>query len=212
MTLDQFGSHILPGARYSVLNARGPVFGPAYHRQKLANERQVICYIEGHLNASTTPCASYCSAITAENSGAVTLALAHNILNRVSRAFGINKSSPAVQSGVRGSALVRQVHAPAIVLEPGFVTNPEFQKMLSSGEGLDLMGSCVAGAIIELFPEGGLVALSVGHAYRDGRPMTKGDPGALVPKDQDPDPAFDTEAELVEGYLTSAAEWLCRAR
>jgi N-acetylmuramoyl-L-alanine amidase len=234
--LDQYGSHLLRGKRYDVLMARGPVFGPTYYRQELANKRNVVCYAEGHLNAlDTTPrrnvdelgrdlgvapgelervarnrAVNYAMAIVPEGARQVADPWAYCYLKHVVSTFG-HRGLGQVQRGGRGSALVRRVFAPAIVLEPGFISNPEFRARISTGEGLDALGKCLADSIRELFPEGGLVGLSIGHAYRDGRTLTAGDPGAVVSKKDDPDPAFDTEAELVEAYITAASEYLTGA-
>lgn len=236
--LDQYGSHILRGVRYDVLMARGPVFGPTWHRQDLANRRGAICYAEGHLNAldvtpKRTPVydaegrivrydppsprelaradaasrINYAMVIVPPNAPQVADPWAYCYLKHVVSTFG-HAGLGQVQRGGRGSALVQRVVAPAIVLEPGFITNREFFERITTGEGIDALGRCLAQSIIDTFPEGGLVALSVGHAYRDGKRLTAGDPGAVVPKHYDPDPAFDTEAELVDAYITSAAEHL----
>jgi hypothetical protein len=99
-----------------------------------------------------------------------------------------------------------------MLLEPMFMTDPEMLRRITTGEGIDGLGRCLADSIVATFPHGGLVGLSIGHAYRGG-----GDKGAKAPMiddnkngepDYDWDESFDEEAELVEAYVDSATEML----
>jgi len=100
-----------------------------------------------------------------------------------------------------GSGNLQYVAAPALLLEPGFISDPEYAARVSTGEGADKLGRCIAAAIVKAFPAGGIVGLSVGHRYRGN-----GDMGAPVAGSEDP--AFDQEAELAELYLDAATEVL----
>jgi hypothetical protein len=207
------GSVVMTGKRFTVHQLRGPVFGPSHYRQKRANELGAVCHAEGHLNASTNRDANYAECILAQNAGDRTKLWARDFLTRLSvqadiRSTGYRQEGP-------GAGNISRVHAPAMLLEPGFVSNPHWAAFCRTGEGSDCIGRCLAESIAETFP-GGLVCLSVGHAYRrDGSDWSgeekRGDGGAPV---ADPDegvpenPAFDEEAELVELYITSAAEHL----
>jgi hypothetical protein len=100
-----------------------------------------------------------------------------------------------------------------MLLEPLFLSHPETALTLQ-GEGTDDLGRCLAESIMETFPEGGLVGLSIGHMYRG-----TGDKGAKLPTDRDgdgvPDWEWDTstdeEAELCEAYVKAATEILILA-
>jgi len=215
-TLDptcKHGSLTMRGRRFDVHQLRGPVFGPTHYRQLRANERGAVCYVEGHLNASTNPEANYAECILSPAAGDKTKLWARDFLTRLATAADV-RSTGFRQSGA-GAGNIARVKAPALFLEPGFVSNPFWAAFCRTGEGADCIGRCLAESIAETFP-GGLVCLSVGHAYRrDGSDWnseeTKGDGGAPVadPESGAPeDPAFDEEAELVELYITSAAEHL----
>lgn len=175
------------------------MFGPTYHRQVLANLRHSTCYVEGHLNASTSPAAKYACVIVSDHASIHSRAWAADFLKRVCKEFGLPNGG--VASGVRGSANISRVKCPAILIEPGFVSDPGFARVVSSGEGIDALGRVLAESIRAQFPTGGEAVLSIGHAYRGN-----GDMGANVVGAEDP--AFDQEAELVEAYLNAATEYL----
>lgn len=134
--------------------------------------------------------------------------LSLEFMRRLNAATGIR--STGWRQGGPGSGNISRVHAPALLLEPGFCSNPHWAAFCRTGEGADCIGRCLAEAIEACFA-GGPVALSVGHAYRrDGSDWSdeerRGDGGA--PAADPEDPAFNEEAELVELYLTSAAQHL----
>lgn len=198
-TLDAYGSTLTRGKHYHVLDARGPVFGPTYYRQMLANEQNVICYAEGHVNASASPAAKYAFCVAAPTAGQKTLEWGDAFLRRSCAAFDLPNHG-VIKGGV-GSGNVSRVRAPALLLEPGFLTYRPFLDALLTGEGIDAMGRALAESIRECFPGGGVVGLSVGHMYRGN-----GDKGAPAPHVEDP--AWDQEAEIAEAYLKSAAQFL----
>jgi hypothetical protein len=209
LVLDDFGSRLYEGKRWSVLDARGPVFGPTHHRQRIANDvgqTGVCCYIEGHFNAlavkpgnkhPTQHAFAVTSARHAEDNR--TRGWGVDMMARIAYAFGM--PSLGVISGGAGSGNVQHVKAPALLIEPGFISDPDFRFRVSTGEGADKIGYCIAAAVMKAFPEGGIVGLSVGHRYRGN-----GDMGA--PAAGAEDPAFDQEAELAELYLNATTEHL----
>jgi hypothetical protein len=212
IVLDDYGSRMYEGKRWSVLDARGPVFGPTHHRQRLANDvgaSGVCCYIEGHFNAvKVAPGAKHPTqhafAVTSSRhlQDNATRALGIDMVSRVAYAFGMPSLGVLVGAG---SGNVQHVKAPALLLEPGFISDPEYARKVSTGEGSDKLGFCIAMAIQKAFPAGGIVGLSVGHKYRGS-----GDMGAPVAGAENP--AFDQEAELVELYLNAATEYLINAQ
>lgn len=218
--LDTFGSFITRGKVYSVLQCRGPIS----HRQELAAELKAICYAEQHLNSSTNTRVNH-GFVIGPNLSAAGRTWADLYLKAVAEAFGVNTKG-VVKSG-RGASLVARVPwpTPALVLEPLFLSAKPYlnakgeevgvdvAEIMQTPEARELLGMCLAQSIVRAFPKGGLVALSVGHAYRlPSKGVSQGDPGALYPK-QDPlepawDPAYDTEAEVADSAIAYATEHL----
>jgi hypothetical protein len=93
---------------------------------------------------------------------------------------------------------------PAFLAEPAFLSNPEFSRFVRTGEGTEAVARCLASTIAYWFPHGGLVGLSVGHAYRGNR-----DPGAPANRQEGAEnPAYDDEAEIADGIVNLATELL----
>jgi hypothetical protein len=185
------GSLIMHGKRFDVHQLRGPVFGPTYYRQLRANERGAVCYVEGHLNASPNTQANYAECILAPTAGDKTKLWARDFLTRLSIAADI-RGIGFRQDG-RGTGNISRVRAPAMLLEPGFASNPHWAAFCRTGEGADCIGRVLAQSIVEHF-SGGIVAFSVGHAYRrDGvsrrdadRPRAGAERDAHEPKQRTP--------------------------
>jgi hypothetical protein len=186
-------------SRYSVHEARGNLT----LRQQEANKAECLCYAEQHLNASTNPKINYALAIVSHNASERSKDWARTYTRIVSSTFchpdrGVSIGPP------RGSYNVKLCKCPAILLEPGFVSNPDFAAIVRTGEGIDALAKCLVDSIEECFPGGGLIGLSAGHAYR-GKP----DPGAPVYEpDGLHDPDFDDETELNIAICESATEML----
>jgi len=83
---------------------------------------------------------------------------------------------------------------PAILLEPCFVSNPTEATMVRSTAGLVALASALVETIKRQFPNGGLIAFSVGHKGKESSPH---DMGAAVV-------GGGTEAEFAEKVLTLA--------
>ena len=202
------------GGKYTIYQLRGPVFGPTHYRQKRANELGASCYAEFHLNASLNPKVNYGEVILHPHASVLTDEWARMYLLELThlgiRTTGARRSGP-------GSGNIARVKAPAMLLEPCFVSNPEWAAFCRTGEGVDALGKAVALSIAGLFHRG-VVCLSVGHAYRRdtadwSSEERRGDGGAPVadPEDGVPeDPEYDEEAELAELQVTSCAEYLSR--
>jgi hypothetical protein len=188
----------IEGFHWHVWQARGPL----YQRQVDANNAGCICAVEQHLNASTNKLVNYASAlIMTEKSRA----WAGQYLAEVAEVFGI-RNAGVVINPPRGAFNLKFYHCPAILVEPGFVSNHDFADRIQSGEGIDALAECLVNSICTMFPDGGLVALSVGHGYRG-----VSDPGAPVNDAGDVlDPAFDSEEELNDAIITAAEEMLIR--
>jgi hypothetical protein len=202
----EWGSRQVDGLYFSVADLRGPVFGPTYYRQLQARRLGVICYAEGHLDASLDSRVNRSSVVLPTGASPKARAWASAYLDELV-AQGVQPSRGQIAGG-KGAGNISRVDAPAMLLEPGFVSNPEFAAFARTGEGIDALGRALARAIERTFPEGGLVALSTGHAHRTRAKLQ--DPGAPVadPTGWAEDPEWDSEVELVEAYLASAVEHL----
>lgn len=188
------------GIHWHVWRARGPL----YQRQVDANAAGCICAVEQHLNASINKTVNYAMALimTEKSRGWAT-----DYVARVAQLFGIHNAG-VVENPPRGAYNLKFYHCPAILVEPGFVSNHDFADRIQSGEGIDGLARSLVDSVCALFPQGGLVALSVGHGYR-GVP----DPGAPVNDAGDRlDPAFDSEEELNDAIITAAEEMLIREK
>lgn len=190
------GSFIVRGKRFDVLNARGTIGG----RQDLANKLGVKAWVDQHLNASTNRDARYACAFISANAapGSQDFARAY-VLECVGL---LGHPNGGVHVGPSNSARMR---CPAFLAEPGFLSNPGFAARVKTGEGTEAVARCLVQAVIKTLPGGGLVGLSVGHAYRGNN-----DPGAPAYRDPEgvEDPAYDDEAEIADGIVNLATELL----
>lgn len=144
--------------------------GKVEARQRAANADKCICYIEHHFNASDSPDANYGAVLTAEKPSTATLRLATHYITRLHNRIGtkLYQNNGLVQGGFngRGMGLIKYCKMPALILEPGFVSNPEYVIGLKNGQKIKALAEVLADSIMAAFPEGGLVGFSVGHKYR----------------------------------------------
>jgi hypothetical protein len=189
----------IDGKHWHVWRARGPL----YQRQVDANDAGCIAAVEQHLNSSTNKIANYTCALVTGNASVRSREWAKDYTARVAREFSIRDAGVVVDAP-RGMFNIKFYRCPAILLESGFVSNHNFANRIQIGEGIDALAACLVDSICAMFPDGGLVALSVGHLYRG-----TGDQGAPVNDEGDaPDPAFNTEGELNDAIITTAEEML----
>ena len=192
----------LDGKHWHVWRARGPL----YQRQVDANKAGCICAVEQHLNSHTNKTVNYATALVARNASEKSKDLARDYTALVADRFGI-RDAGIVVGPPRGEYNIKFYHCPAVLVEPGFVSNHDFADRIQSGEGIDALARCLVESIRMNFPDGGLVALSVGHLYRG-----TGDRGAPVNDEGDRmDPAFNDEGDLNEAIVTAAEEMLLAA-
>lgn len=199
-TIDQHGSFLTEGPRYSVLQCRGPVS----YRQRLASERGVICYAEAHLNSVPDPTVQHGFVITGSNVPPKTVEWATAYLARIEHELHI--PTKGIVRNVPGQGCVMHVRwpTPTMLLEPCFISQPDTARLLYSGLGIRALGRALAESIVQCFPDGGIVGLSVGHMYRG-----TGDRGARLPSDEwSWDTSFDDEGELCDAYVNLATELL----
>lgn len=185
--------------KYPVHNARGTLTA----RQQAGNAAGCVCYAEQHLNAVRNPRINHAMAIVAANASERSKDWARTYTRIVSGEFGHPDRGVSIGPPL-GSYNVKLMRCPAILLEPGFVSNAEFAAIARTGEGIDALAGCLVDSIVQCFPEGGVVGLSVGHMFRG-----KADPGAPVNEQEGlHDPDFDDEAELNFAICWAATDML----
>ncbi len=189
----------IDGKYWHVWRARGPL----YQRQIEANRAGCVAAFEQHLNSTTDKDVNYAMAIVAKNASEKSKAWGRDYIDRVVKEFGNKKGGLSI-GPPRGEYNIKFYRCPAILLEPGFVSNYLFANVAQGGEGIDALARVLVDSVCEMFPGGGLISCSVGHLYR-GTP----DSGAPVnDEDDEIDPAFNTEGEINDIVVTSIEEML----
>lgn len=182
-------------------------------RQKNANADKAICYLEQHFNSGSEK-ATYALANVATNAGATSKKWASDYVGQVSATFGTKPANnDFAKDGVsvggykgRGNGNLLYTAMPAILCEPLFATNPEQAAIIRSTTGQDSLAKCIALSIAAMFPNGGLVAFSVGHKGRHSKPHDLGVP--LVNRPANLRERDDAEAVYAEIVLKKAAALL----
>jgi hypothetical protein len=188
--------------KYRVHHARGTLFA----RQQAASAAGCQCYAEQHLNSVGPDKAhvNYVMAIVAANASEASKDWARTYTRLTSELLG-SPDHGVVIGPCRGSYNVQVARCPSVLLEPGFISNPDFSNRIQLGGGaLDDLALCLARSIRLCFldPTRGPVGLSAGHAFRGKR-----DPGAPVHNKSEElvDKAFDDEDELNIEIINVAA-------
>lgn len=176
-------------------------------RQKAANEMGAVCYLEQHFNASPSPSTNYCCVIVADNASSTSKAWAATYAALIHLHTGIEPYAGSQTGTVvggfegRGNANLRSTNMPAILVEPLFCTNKEYANGLHPTVE-QVLASAIVQSITAAFPQGGIVALSIGHKGKDSNPN---DRGAQCINGE-------TEADWAERVLVKAAEILSHAQ
>jgi len=190
----------ITGKHWHVWRARGPL----RQRQIDANAAGCIAAVEQHLNSTTDETVNYATALVAGNSSRTSRVWARYYVSRVAEEFQVRNAGIVLGPLPRGEGNLKFYTCPAILVEPGFISNHDFADRIQSGEGIDALARVLVDSICTLFPDGGIVALSVGHLYKG-----TGDTGAPVNDEGDElDPTFDTEGELNDAIIKAAEEML----
>lgn len=153
-------------------------------RQKAANADKCICYVEHHFN-SAGPTANYALVVVAKNASVTTLDWGMRYAKAAASLLGTEVFAPASSwpgvaiGGIdgRGNGNLLYAEMPAILLEPLFVSNPKQAAQLKQATWQDALAKILADSICMSFPDGGLVAFSIGHK---GKPSKPADCGAEV--------------------------------
>ncbi|HCR12059.1 MAG TPA: glucosaminidase domain-containing protein [Solidesulfovibrio sp.] len=153
-------------------------------RQKAANADKCICYVEHHFN-SAGPTANYALVVVAKNASLTTINWGMRYAKAVASLLGTAVFAPASPwpgvaiGGIdgRGNGNLLYAEMPAILLEPLFVSNPKQAAQLKQATWQEALAKILADSICEFFPDGGLVAFSIGHKGKTSNPT---DCGAAV--------------------------------
>ena len=149
-------------------------------RQRRANADQAIAYVEHHFNSSSSPTAEYTVVITGSNASQTSRNWGRWYARVISREFGVpvGGDQGIMVGGYqgRGDGNLRHTNMPAILLEPLFVSNSAHANIVRSEDGQMRLARILVDSIKRFFPDGGLIAFSVGHKYRTSKPNDRGAP------------------------------------
>lgn len=169
-------------------------------RQHDANSDKAMCYVEHHFNSSDADdptTADYSVVIVGRNASKKSIAWGSLYAQTVDQEFTEIKKTGGVNGvlvggyGGRGDGNLILTNMPAILVEPMFCNDPEHAAVMHSDEGQKKLAKILAYTIVTTFPDGGLVAFSVGHKYKKSNPN---DRGAAVY-------GGGTEADIAENVL-----------
>ena len=145
-------------------------------RQKEANEDGAICYIEQHFNSVEDNKVNYTLVLVKEDSPEISFQMGEYYTEKISKKFQIKKGNgkglTIIKDGDRGYGNLKYAEMPSILLEPFFLSSPEGLKWAQ--ERQDELAEILAETIYVYFPEGGLIAFSIGHKYKYSRPDDTG--------------------------------------
>jgi len=176
--------------------------GDYYKRQQDANHDQAVAYVEHHFNSASSPQASYAAVVVGSNASPTSKNWGRWYAKAVADQFGtqVGGDQGILVGGWngRGDGNVRHTNMPAILLEPLFASNPQQAEIIRSDSGRAALAQILVEGIRRFFPNGGLIAFSVGHKYKSSLPNDRG--AALA--------GGGWEADYAEKVLEKAAELL----
>lgn len=175
--------------------------GEYRERQRNANRDKAICYVEHHFNAGSAS-ANYACVVVGSNASQTSIKFARDYVNLIAQHFNtkLGGDKGILKGGYqgRGNANVYYTDCPTILVEPLFASNPTHAQIIKSERGIDILAECLVFAIKQNFPNGGLVAFSVGHKYKLSKPKDRG--AAIY--------GGGSEADYAEKVLEKAAQLL----
>lgn len=149
-------------------------------RQEQANTDKAVAYVEHHFNSATSESADYSLVIVGSNASQTSCNWGRWYAAAVAKAFDtkVGGDRGIVVGGFngRGDHNVKHTKMPAVLLEPLFVSNPRHAEIVRSENGQNVLAEILVDSIKRFFPEGGLIAFSVGHKYKTALPNDKGAP------------------------------------
>lgn len=149
-------------------------------RQAAANTDNAVAYVEQHFNASSRQDSSYSLVVVGSNASSTSKNWGSWYAKAIAAAFGteIYGTDGVSVGGIggRGDGNLRHTRMPAILLEPLFASNPAQAAIIRSEAGQARLASVLVESIQRFFPDGGLIAFSVGHKYKTSSPNDRGVP------------------------------------
>jgi hypothetical protein len=185
-------------AAYSVKFYKGDYM----QRQLAANADRAVAYVEHHFNSSASPTASYAVVVVGSNASNTSRNWGRWYARAVAEQFGnkVGGDQGILVGGWegRGDGNVKHTRMPALLLEPLFASHPQQAEAIRSDAGQAVLARILAESIRRFFPDGGLIAFSVGHKYKSSSPHDRG--AALA--------GGGNEADHAEKVLLKAAQLL----
>jgi hypothetical protein len=175
--------------------------GDYIKRQQAANADGAVAYVEQHFNSSDSPEADYAVVVVVVGSNASNTSRNWGrwYAKAIAQQFGVGVGG---DQGIllggwkgRGDGNVKFTRMPAVLLEPLFASNPRQADIIRSESGQAALARILVESIKRFFPDGGLIAFSVGHKYKASHPDDRG--AALA--------GGGTEADYAEKVLQRAA-------
>lgn len=147
-------------------------------RQRAANADKAICYVEQHFNSGTEK-STGSEVVVATNASQTSKDWGTLYAKSIAEEFQIplrRKPTGLLIGGYkgRGNFNLRFTHMPAILLEPLFVSNPDEAAIVKVEEGRQRLAKVLVDTIKTTFPQGGLVAFSIGHIGKRSNPRDRG--------------------------------------
>ena len=147
-------------------------------RQSKANTDKAIAYVEHHFNSSSSSTAGYAVVVTGSNASTTSKNWGCWYAKAVATFFGtkVGGDSGILVGGWngRGDGNLKHTKMPAILLEPLFASNPRHADIIRSERGQTDLARILVESIQRFFPNGGLIAFSVGHKYKESNPDDRG--------------------------------------
>ncbi len=183
------------GQRFHVKFYKGDYF----KRQQAANADGAVAYVEHHFNSSESPEADYAVVVVGSNASNTSRNWGRWYAKAIAQQFGgrVGGDQGILVGGWngRGDGNVKFTKMPAVLLEPLFASNPRQADIIRSESGQAGLARILVESIKRFFPDGGLIAFSVGHKYKTSHPDDRGAPLA----------GGGTEADCAEKVLQKAA-------
>ena len=195
--------------------------GDYRQRQEAANKWGADLYFEQHFNALAyddpdTQKDNPILTIVANNASGTSILWANNYSSLVNSTFPQLHMIKAYGNGInldgvvkrkykeRGDFNLRFTDMPAILGEPLFLSDPMSAKLAMDHKMQYDLARCLVDSIVRVLPQGGKIALSIGHMGKTSSPFDRGAPIT----DKVDNPNKWAEAHIAKMVLDIAAEML----
>ena len=147
-------------------------------RQYQANADGAVAYIEQHFNSSESASPDYSVVIVGSNASNTSRNWGRWYAAAVAKEFNtqVKGDNGIVVGGYdgRGDGNLKLTKMPAVLLEPLFASNYLQADIIRSDSGQNRLAQILVDSIKRFFPDGGLIAFSVGHKYKIKNPDDRG--------------------------------------